>query len=122
MRVRTWAWVACLSVVGVPASAQSLFSSSGVGLPIDPLDGRARALGSIGIGLQDAAILPADPASAGRLLFPSGVIAVQPSWTDVTQSGSPDHHYSRGNRFPLLGMAYPIARGMMTVLMTSIFD
>jgi hypothetical protein len=122
VRLRLWTLLVGLGAFCAPLSGQSLFSSAGIGLPIEPLDARARALGSVGIGLRDPGLLLADPAAAARLLLPTGFLAAQPSWTDLTQDGSSDHHYSRGNRFPLMGMAYPVARGMLTVQFTSVFD
>jgi len=46
----------------------------------------------------------------------------QPSWTDVTEDGSTDHHYARGTRFPLVGAGYPIFQGMLSVYVASVFD
>ena len=54
------------AIVAAPASveAQSIFSSAGLGRPLEAVDGRARALGSVGIGLQGGSISPGDPAAA----------------------------------------------------------
>ena len=37
-----------LTSTATPAYTQSLFNAAGLGTPVDALDGRARALGSIG--------------------------------------------------------------------------
>jgi hypothetical protein len=114
--------VLVLAAFASPLRAQSLYSSAGVGLPLQAVDGRTRALGSIGIGLREPTILPADPAGVARLQLPTGIISVQPSWIDLTQSGSTDHHYARGSRFPLVAVAYPLAQGMVMAEVASVFD
>ena len=40
--------------------AQSPFGVQGLGLPLEPLDARARALGGTGIGLMGSSVLPTD--------------------------------------------------------------
>jgi hypothetical protein len=112
---------ALLAGVDTPLSGQSIFNSAGIGLPLEALDGRARALGSFGIGLQGGSILPADPAAAARVLLPTGVIVAQPSWVDLTESTG-EHTYFQGTRFPLLGLAYPAFGGTFTVFIASAFD
>jgi len=113
--------VACLLVVGAgPLSGQSLFGSAGLGLPIDALDGRSRALGNLGLGLSGGALLPSDPAAAGRLRLGTGVLVAQPSWTKASSGG--ESNYFRGTRFPLLGAAYPVFGGMATIHFTSLME
>jgi len=111
-----------LATLAPAASAQSIFNSAGMGLPLEALDGRARALGSFGIGLPGGSLTPSDPAAAGRVLLPSGVISVQPSWTELSEAGTTDQTFFKGTRFPLIGLAYPVQRGMMTVYAMSVFD
>lgn len=122
MRATTLSLAVSVAALSAPVSAQSLYSSAGVGLPVEALDGRARALGSLGIGLQGAALLPTDPAAAARLLLPSGVLAAAPSWVELQEQGVDERHYFRGTRFPLLGMAYPVYGGMATLQLTSFLD
>ena len=114
----TLALVCCAASV----SGQSIFNSAGVGLPVEALDGRARALGSFGIGLPGASLLPADPGGAGRLLFPTGVFSAQPTWAEYTEDGSSEIRDSQGGRFPLIGMAYPVFGGTATIQLTSFLD
>lgn len=113
---------ACLLAADAPVAAQSIFNSAGIGLPVEALDGRARALGGFGIGLQGPAILPSDPAASARVLLPSGVIAAQPSWVDLSEAGVGQHNYYQGTRFPLLGLAYPALGGTFTLHSSSVFD
>ncbi len=122
MRARVAGLSLGLLVVGAPVSGQSIFGSSGIGLPMEALDGRSRSLGSFGIGLQGSAILPSDPAAAARVLLPTGVIVAQPSWVDLTEDSGGDHRYFQGTRFPLLGLAYPAFGGTLTVHIASVFD
>lgn len=121
MRSRTILLALGLSAHGTPALAQSLFNAAGLGVPVEALDGRARALGNLGIGLPGAALIPADPASAGRLRISTGVMAGQPSWVDYVSELGPSGRF-QGNRFPLMGMAYPLFAGMMSVQIGSFLD
>ena len=121
MRTRLIALCACL-LAHAPVSAQSIFNSAGLGMPIEPLDGRARALGSFGIGLRGPTLLPTDPAAAARLLLPTGVIVAQPSWVDLRQEGSGQRAYHQGTRFPLLALAYQSLGGTFMAQFSSVFD
>lgn len=103
------------------ARAQSVFNAAGLGVPSEALDGRSRGMGSMGIGLPGGAFMPTDPAALGRLAVATGVIASQPSWndfsTDAGQTGS-----FQASRFPLLGLAYPVLDGMMSLQVGSFLD
>lgn len=121
MRNRAFSLVMLASLVAMPVTAQSLFNSAGMGLPVEALDGRARAMGNLGIGLPDASFLPTDPAAMARLFLPTGVMASQPSWVDYAQEGAGSGSF-QGTRFPLLGMAYPVFSGMMSVQIGSFLD
>ena len=114
------ATVALLSSAS-PAAAQSLFNSAGLGLPLEALDGRSRALGNLGIGLPGASFLPTDPAALGRFTVSTGVIAAQPSWVDFSNDVGQSGNF-QGNRFPLIGLAYPLAGGMASVQLGSFLD
>ena len=122
MRARVVGLSLGLLVVGAPVSGQSIFGSSGIGLPMEALDGRSRSLGSFGIGLQGSAILPSDPAAAAQVLLPTGVLVAQPSWVDLTEGSGGDHRYFQGTRFPLLGLAYPAFGGTLTIHIASVFN
>lgn len=99
-----------------PAGAQSLFSASGLGLPADALDARARALGSVGIGLWGGALTPTDPAAAAGLVGATGVLTAQPSWVDFTRSDGSENGSFQGERFPVAGFAYPGPRNTVVTL------
>ena len=89
-----------------PLAAQSLIGSQGLGIPLEPLDGRSRALGSVGIGLFGGAVLPTDPARASRITVPSISITIQPSRGAATFG---DQSIPiEGTRFPLVAVSYPV--------------
>lgn len=113
--------LAALVAFGAPVGGQSLFNAAGMGVPLEALDGRARALGNLGIGLPGGAFLPTDPGALGRLSVTTGVMAAQPSWVDFSAEGAQSGSF-QGTRFPLLGVAYPLAGGMMSVQVGSFLD
>lgn len=121
MRKHVVLLLALLGLPAGPAGAQSLFNAAGIGLPVDALDGRARALGSSGIGLRGAYLMPSDPAAQARLVLPTGVMVGQPSWVEHTGDDGSSGSF-QGNRFPLLGIAYPVFSGIMSVQIGSFLD
>ena len=104
-----------------PAHTQSLFNAAGLGTPVEALDGRARALGSIGIGLTGGSMMQTDPGGLARLEISTGVMAASPSWIDYSASSSRTGTF-KGNRFPLLGIAYPLLGGMAAIQISSVLD
>ena len=110
-----------VSLTTTRSSAQSLYNAAGMGVPVEAIDGRARALGNLGIGLWGNSLLPGDPAAAGMLIMPSAVIVGQPSWVKYDHE-SGNSGSIRGNRFPLMGVGYPIFSGMFTLSLSSFLD
>jgi hypothetical protein len=110
----------CLAVFATPVAGQSLFSSSGLGLPLESVDARARALGNLGLGLSGGALLPTDPAAAARLVLPTGVLVAQPVWADASSGG--ETNYFRSTRFPLVAAGYPLLGGLVSVHFSSLLD
>jgi hypothetical protein len=113
--------VAFLSGVPVGVGAQSIFNSAGLGRPVEAIDGRARAMGGVGIGLLGGAIAPGDPAAAALLGLPSAVMVSQPTWVEASIDGT-DLGEFRGTRFPQAGLAYPFQTGMVTLQLGSVLD
>jgi hypothetical protein len=110
-----------LLVLQAPAlEAQSLFNAMGLGLPMDAVDGRARALGNPGLGLSGGALLHSDPAAAGRLRLPTWVLVAQPTWADASAGG--ETNYFTGTRFPLLAAGYPVFGGVASVHFSALLD
>lgn len=99
--------MACLVLSAAPVAAQSLFSASGLGVPLDATDARARVLGGLGIGLLglDASLVnPASPAGTLR----KGASAVMVSAPRTITLGN-QRGYATGTRFPLIRAVVPFA-------------
>lgn len=95
-------------LVAAPARAQSLFSARGLGLPVQPVDARTRALGGVGVGLfglNQSMVNPAEIAGFSR----RGVTAaLQPTMTDITIGDESDN--VTGTRFPLIHAILPVGQ------------
>jgi hypothetical protein len=99
--------VACLTLWAVPATAQSLFSATGLGIPQDATDARARILGGLGIGLlglNASLVNPASPAGTLR----KGASAVMVSSPRTASLGN-ERGYATSTRFPLVRVVLPFA-------------
>ncbi len=96
-----------VALLPTPGRAQSLFGSQGLGIPMDPLDARARVLGPAGVGLLGPSLHPADIASAARIYLPTGQMTLQPQWVNGDLGGQ--NLNTQGTRFTQLGLAYPIS-------------
>lgn len=88
------------------ALAQSLLGAGGLGVPLEALDARARALGGVGVALFGPTMVPWDPAGAAGAAFPSATATLQPSRASSELAGRTSE--ASGTRFPLLAVAYPI--------------
>jgi hypothetical protein len=121
MSRKGWGVIVSWLVLATPVAGQSLFNAAGLGVPVEAIDGRARAVGNLGIGLRGGSFMPTDPASLGRLASSTGVMAAQPSWVDYSLEGGSAGTF-QGTRFPLLGIAYPLLAGMMSVQIGSFMD
>jgi hypothetical protein len=89
-----------------PAAAQSLFGTSGLGLPLAPVDARARALGGIGVGLFDFNPSLVNPAEVAGVRWRGVVAAYQPTANKVSFGGETDD--IGGTTFPLIRVLYPV--------------
>jgi hypothetical protein len=119
--IRTLVFAFIISLVATPSGAQSLYNAAGMGLPVEALDGRARALGNLGIGLWGSGLLPGDPAAAGMFIVPTAVIVGQPSWVDYDHESGKSGSI-QGSRFPLMGVGYPGFSGIFTLSLSSFLD
>ncbi len=91
-----------------PLAAQSLLATSGLGVPVPPLDARARALGGVPTGLFGFDLSLGNPADAADVLFRGGMASLQPfSRTDELAGQKAT---TSGARFPLLRVLYPTRR------------
>ncbi len=114
---------ACLALgVHGAASGQSLLSTGGLGLPSDGVDAWARGMGSLGTGLILPSLLPGEPTGALDLVFvPSVTFTMEPSWGTFSDGGSEGE--LRGNRFGMIGGAYPLGlRSTISLSLSSVFD
>jgi len=75
-------------------------------MPLEPLDARARALGTLGVGLMGPTLGPTDLASAARIFLPMAQFTVQPQWVEGDLAGESTSTHS--TRFPHMGLAYPV--------------
>jgi hypothetical protein len=105
--------------IGVPspAGAQSLLASAGLGIPAEPLDARARALGGSGIGQPGWHLLPTDPAAAAGIALPSISASFQPTRATLRDGRSAGHA-----RFPTAVVAYPLWGNVFSVGFASVLD
>ena len=104
------------------ASAQSLLSAAGLGVPVESLDARARALGGLGLGVFGPSLLPSDPAAPADLRLPSVAFTLGGSWVDVDE-GNGTLSDASGTRFPFLAASYPArSLGVLTVSYGSVLD
>ncbi len=97
------------------ASGQSFLGFRALGVPVGAGDGRAVALGNLGIGLAGVGVSATDPAAAARLPMPTVGFTMQPTWGEFELEGQSGT--TRTTRFPLLGIGYPVlsARGAVSV-------
>ncbi len=88
--------------------AQSILGAGGLGIPVESLDAQARALGSVGLSLLEASLLPTDPTASFGLVLPTVAVSLQHTWS--TTSYGADEMTGRVVRFPMIGLAYPVVR------------
>ncbi|MGH7501211.1 MAG: hypothetical protein ACREL7_05570 [Longimicrobiales bacterium] len=93
--------------MAAPAMAQSLFATRGMGLPVAPVDGRTRALGSIGTGLLGLNTSLVNPADIAGFLRRGVAASLQPSSSTTEIDGSRGD--LGGARFPMVRLMYPFS-------------
>lgn len=93
-------------LTATPAAAQSLFGAQGLGLPVDPLDARARILGGIGTGLPGVNPSMVNPADEAGTLRRSVAAVFQPTAEQLSMAGQEDR--VGATRFPLLRVIFPL--------------
>lgn len=103
-----------LLVVAAPLSAQSLFSTRGLGVPAPPIDARAAALGGIGVGLIGFHTTMTNPAEIAGVTRRGVSAVLQPISTSAEVAGAEDG--TAATRFPVLRMMYPISDRLVASL------
>lgn len=100
-----------LLLAAAPAQSQSLFATRGLGLPMYPLDARARALGGIGVGLLGFDMSLASPASIAGLGRRGVAASLQPGSATPTIDGQTGDISAA--RFPLVRLALPFGQRLV---------
>ena len=88
-----------------PAHAQSLFGTRGLGVPVDPIDPRARTMGNVGLGLLGFNGSMVNPAELGGVRRRGVMAVLQPFYGSEELAGGSDD--IAGTRFPLIHLMYP---------------
>ena len=117
--LRSVAPLAVVALILAPGrtDAQSLFSAEGLGMPVESLDARSRALGSAGVGLSGWYLLDRDPAASAGLTIPSVTASLQSSTTTLAGGDTAGH-----TRFPTLAASYPYGRNVFSLQTGSFLD
>ncbi len=109
------------SLLPAQARAQSLLATGGLGVPVDALDARARALGGIGVGLLGGGLSAVDPTAVLGLPVPTVTFSSLSSWVNVQESAGTGSYSA--TRFPLGGVSYPVSGvGTFSLTFGSVLD
>lgn len=101
-------------------SAQSLFSTHGLGVSLDGVDARARAMGVSGVGLLGLSTTLLNPAEQGGT-FRRGITATMQPWGgSASVNGAKDN--LGGTRFPLMQVMYPYKRATVSLGYAGVLD
>jgi hypothetical protein len=106
---------AALSVLSAGAApAQSLLSARGLGLPLEPVDARARGLGGLPLGLPDAQMSMVNPAAAVGLPVAGLTVTFQADEVASQAEGQASDFTTA--RFPVMQVAFPIGERVVATL------
>src|SRR5688500_9250783 len=106
---------AALSLLSAGAApAQSLLSARGLGLPLEPVDARARGLGGLPLGLPDAQMSLVNPAAAVGL--PVAGLTVTFQADEVASQAEGQTNDFTTARFPVVQVAFPIGERVVATL------
>lgn len=108
---RTLVLALLMACVAAPGSAQSLFATRGLGVPVAAVDARGAALGSIGVGLLGFHTSMVNPAELAGLSRRGVSAALQPVSTSVDVDGVEDG--TSGTRFPTVSILYPVSQRLV---------
>lgn len=111
---------ALLALAPLPAQAQSLFGTRGLGTPLPAVDARARSLGINGVGLWGLSNTMLNPAEAGGL-FRRGVSASFQPWSGTADLNGESDEIG-GTRFPAIQIYYPYRRFTLTLGYAGLLD
>ena len=106
---------AALSLLSAGAApAQSLLSARGLGLPLEPVDARARGLGGLPLGLPDPQMSLVNPAAAVGL--PAAGLTVTFQADEVSGQGGDQADDFTTARFPVVQVAFPLGTRVVGTL------
>ena len=117
---RAFMMLTLLACSPLAASAQSLFSTRGLGVPAEGYDARARALGVNGVGLTGLSTSTVNPAEQAGFLRRGVTAAFQP-WSGSTEFQGEDDNVG-GTRFPIMAIFYPTRMGVFTLSYTGLLE
>lgn len=103
-----------LALVPAALPAQSLFSTRGLGLPLDPLDARSQLLGGSGvglIGLSTSLVNPAEVAGIRRRGVSAGLLTARRTMEFEGEEGD-----AGTTRFPLVRVVLPLSERLVVSL------
>jgi hypothetical protein len=109
-----------LALLPGDGTAQSLFAGRGLGYAAEPLDGRARALGGVGLGLPEGGMSFMNPAGISAYPAPTLHVTLQPDRFSADLGTS---EMTGGTvRFPLIHVVLPYRRWAASVGYASYLD
>lgn len=95
-----------LAAAAPPAAAQSIFASRGLGVPVPPVDARARALGGVGVALRSLNPSLVNPADVADYRYRGVAASLQSTDRAIEFDGAAAG--AGANRFPLLRIIHPV--------------
>lgn len=96
------------------AQAQSLLSARGLGLPLEPVDARARGLGGVPLGLPEPSMSLVNPAAAVGLPAPGLAVTFQADEVSAEAGEQADDFTTA--RFPVVQLAFPVGERLVGTL------
>lgn len=109
-----------LVLVPADGAAQSLFAGRGLGYAAEPLDGRARGLGGVGLGLPEGGLSFVNPAGISAYPAPTLHVTLQPDRFTADLGAT---EMTGGTvRFPLIHLVLPYRRWAASVGYSSYLD
>lgn len=114
MMIRRIVYVLALLALPAATSAQSLFTTRGLGTPMLAADARALALGGVGVGLLGFNLALDNPADIAGVQRRGASATMQPSWNKVELDGASAD--LGGTRFPMVRVVFPATRRLTASL------
>lgn len=120
MRTRSIVTMLCALLIPAASNAQSLFSTHGLGTPLEGIDARSRALGISGVGLLGLSTTLLNPAQQAGTVR-RGVSASFQPWSGTAKVAGQEGDVG-GTRFPLIEVMYPVSKITFTLGFSGLLD